>query len=197
VRSEAIDARDAGLRQLEQLGQRAAELARGFESTQRELLAGTETQAGALRDSGERLAATLARLDTRLGELRASGEEQQGAAVAQLRAIEVVRDEARRRDAELRDAQHAALLRASEELTQTLSQLRGEASAARGRIEDGVGELGPELVARVEAVAERLARTWSDQLVRLEALYERVEHTTRGAEGRSARQRLRDRFRRS
>lgn len=196
VRSEAIDARDAGLRQLEQLGQRAAELARGFESTQRELLAGTETQAGALRDGGERLAATLARLDGQLGQLRASGEDQQAAAVAQLRAIEVLRDEARRRDVELRDAQHAALLRASEELGQTLSQLRGEASAARSRIEDGVGELGPELVARVEAVAERLVQTWSGQLMRLEALYERVESATRRAEGRSVRERLRDRLRR-
>jgi len=194
VRSEAVDARDSGVRQLEQLGERAVDLARGFEATQRRLLAGTESQAGALRDSGERLAATLTRLDAQLGQLRAAGEEQQGAAAAQLRALEALRDEARRRDAELRDAQHAALVRASEELSQTLAQLRSEATAARGRIEDGVGELGPELVARVEAVGARLAETWSGQLARLEALYERVERVTRSAERRGARRRLRDRF---
>jgi hypothetical protein len=194
VRSEAVDARDSGLRQLEQLGERAAELARGFEATQRQVLAGTETQAGALRDSGERLAATLARLDAQLGQVRASAEEQQRAAAEQLAAQGALRDEARRRDAELRDAQHAALVRASEELAQTLAQLRGEAGAARGRIEQGVGELGPELVSRVEAVAARLTDTWSQQLVRLEALYQRVEAATRRAERRSARARLRDRF---
>jgi biopolymer transport protein ExbB/TolQ len=197
VRSEAVDARDSGLRQLEQLGQRASELAHGFEATQRQLLAGSETQAGTLRDSGERLAATLARLDTQLGQIRANAEEQQRAASEQLALQGALSDDARRRDAELRDAQHAALVRASEELAHSLSQLRGEASAARSRIEQGVGELAPELVARVEAVAARLAETWSGQLARLEALYQRVEGATRQAERRSARKRLRDRFGRS
>jgi biopolymer transport protein ExbB/TolQ len=194
VRTEAVDARDSGVRQLEQLGERAADLARGFESTQRELLSGTETQAGALRDSGERLAATLARLDGQLARIRSESEGQQIAASAQRREHDSSRDEARRRDAELRDAQHAALLRASEELAQTLAEVRSEAAAARSRIEDGVGDVGPELVARVESVGARLAEGFSGQLARLEALYDRVERVTSSAERRTARERLRDRF---
>lgn len=194
VRTEASDARDAGVRQLERLGERAGDIARGLEATQRQLLEGTESQARALRDGGERLAATLGRLDAQIGQIRAASDAQSTAAASQLHELQTARGEARRRDAELRDVQHAALLRASEELTQALAEIRSEAATARGRIEAGVGDVGPELTARIEAVGTRLADTLSGQLLRLEALYERVDRVTRSAARRSVRDRIRDRF---
>jgi biopolymer transport protein ExbB/TolQ len=189
VRTEASDARDAGARQIEQLGERAGDVARGWETTQRRLQEGSEVQAQILRDLGERFADTLGRLDGQISRIREASDTQLATANEQLRAMESARGEARRHDAELRGIQQATLARATEELAQALAEVRREAAAARVRIDEGVGDVGPDLTARMEDVALRLAEPISGQLARLEALYERVERATRAAERRSDRPR--------
>jgi len=189
VRTEASDARDAGTRQLEQLGARAGDATRGWEETQRRLQEGSEVQAQILRELGERFADTLGRLDAQITRIRETGDAQLTAASDQLRAMDAARADARRHETELRGAQQAALASATEDLARALAEIRSEAAAARTRIDEGVGDVGPDLAARMEGVAARLAEPISGQLARLEALYERVERATRAMERGSGRAR--------
>ena len=68
-------------------------------------------------------AGTLARIDERLEELRELGASQLAAGRDELAQLAQLRAEARRRDAEVRDAQISAVRETSEQLARTLKRL--------------------------------------------------------------------------
>ncbi len=175
VRSEASEARDEGSRHLGEFAEGMREVARSAQEFQRGLAELEETREHALEASAERLAGTLARIDERLNALRELGATQLAAGRDELAELDRMRAVARRRDAEVRDEQIAALRETSEQLARTLGSLRSEAHAATEQLAGATGDLGPDLLRRFERLAEELAEPWRRQLAQLERIHQRLD----------------------
>jgi methyl-accepting chemotaxis protein len=107
------------------------------------------------------------------------------------------RTEARRRDAELRDAQVAALNTASESLSQTLASLRDDAQNVQRRVSQVGEDIAPALASQVEALAAELSEPWRRQLAHIEKLHERLEAMLRESQRKISPSRTRRLFWRS
>ena len=182
VRSDASEARDEGVRQLGAFSEGLQAMAHSAQEFQHQVAGMEETQARALRESSERLAQTLERLDERLQATSAVHEVQRAESRDASAAMEQLRSDAARRDSEVRDAQVEALATTSAAIEQTLESLRNEAHAVRGQLGSIGEELGPQLAREMESISSELATPWRRQLAHIERLHARLEVLTRDAE---------------
>ncbi len=182
VRGEAAEARDAGVRHLEELSDRIGGLVDSARAFGRGLETMQESHSRSLRDASERLAGTLSRANEELDRLRNVGAAALTARAEEQREEDAQRERMRRQEAELRDAQLAALTESSEQLTRTLEALRGEARQIQVRLSDQLGQVGPQLGEHMEGVARELSEPWRRQIARLEQLQERVDSIAARAE---------------
>jgi biopolymer transport protein ExbB/TolQ len=171
VRNDASQARDEGARQLTAFAEGMREVARSAQEFQRGMAEQGSSQAGAMRESSDRLSATLTRIDEQLEGLREASAAQLAAGREQLAALDHEREESRRQEAQLREAQLAALRATSEDLATTLEALRGDARAAQSRLHDLAGGIGPELARQLERLTEELAEPWRRQIEHLEQVH--------------------------
>jgi DNA repair exonuclease SbcCD ATPase subunit len=182
VRGEASEVRDESARRFSEFAAQIQEIARSAQDFQRGLAEAGDSQTRTLHESGDRLAATLARVDEQLSRFEEASSAHLAAGVAQMEALDRARAEARRRDGELRDAQTAALVESSERLARTLSELRAEARSVQLRVSELADGLAPALAQRVEAVAADFAEPWRRQAAHLDRLHQRLEQATREPE---------------
>jgi biopolymer transport protein ExbB/TolQ len=182
-------------------------------------------QRGQLNSAGEQLAHTLARVRSEVADLRDEGGREVSRLVERMDEVSRSAEALQRRLQEGSEAQARTLRAASEGLAETLarvdhqlvrlhdagddrlravgdlvtalSDLRRESEAARAHVSlDAAAQLSA-LVDRTETIAARVTEPWERHTERLEALHDRVERNVRGAERRSAREAIRDLFRRS
>ncbi len=181
-------------------------------------------QRSQLATAGEQLAHTLGRVRSELGDLRTEGGREVSRLVERMEEVARSADTLQRRLGESSEAQARTLRGASEGLAETLTrvdhqlgrmhdagdarlravgdlvaalaELRREAEAARAHVSEDAASLLAGLVDRTDAIATRVTEPWERHVERLEALHHRVERSVRGAERRSAREALRDLFRR-
>jgi biopolymer transport protein ExbB/TolQ len=177
VRGEAEEVREEGARRLGAFAAKLEEIAQSAQQFQRGLFEAQEAQARAFRDSAERLALTLQRVDEQLARAHEVSDAHVAAGAEEREALDRAREQARREDAAQRDAQLGALREASEALSQTLVALRDEARAARGELSEALGDLGPELASRLETLASEFAAPWRSELAQLEHARERLEQS--------------------
>jgi hypothetical protein len=177
VRGEAEEVREEGARRLGAFAAQLGEIAQSAQQFQRGLFEAQEAQARAFRESGERLALTLQRVDDQLGRAREVSDAHLAAGAEEREALDRTREQARREEAALRDAQLGALREASEALSHTLEALRDEARTARGELSEALGDLTPELARRLETLASEFAAPWRRQLAQLEHTRERLEQS--------------------
>ncbi|HEY5656796.1 MAG TPA: MotA/TolQ/ExbB proton channel family protein [Myxococcota bacterium] len=175
VRSEAEEVRDEGARQLGAFGAQLGEIAQSAQQFQRGLFEAQEAQASAFRTAAERLALTLSSVEEQLARARELADAQRAAGAEERESLDRAREQARRDEAALRDAQIGALRETSEALSHTLEALRDEARAARGELSAALGDLAPELAQRLETLASEFAAPWRRQLAQLERAHERLE----------------------
>ena len=183
VRGEAAEVREESARQLGEFVTQLGEVAHVGQEFQRELSEAQESQARALRDSADRLATTLQRVDEQLDRAREANAAHLAAGAEQNEAEERAREQRLRSEAELRDAQLDALRGSSEELARTLESLRAEAGAARSGLSEALGALAPELAGRAEAIASELAAPLRRQLDQLDRAQQQLERAAAEAEG--------------
>ncbi len=175
VRGEAEEVREEGARRLAAFAAHLGEIAQSAQQFQRGLFEAQEAQARAFRESAERLAVTLQRVDEQLVRAREVSDAHLAAGAEEREALDRAREQARREEAAQRDAQLGALREASEALSHTLEALRAEASAARGELSKALGDLAPELAQRLERLASEFAAPWRQELAQLERTRERLE----------------------
>jgi biopolymer transport protein ExbB/TolQ len=197
IRSEATEARDEGTRQLGAMGEGIREIATSARNFHQELALLEESQVRALGEASERLGNTLERLDSRLAAIGDESEMRLRESRGQIDSLADARAEARRRDAEVRDAQVAALNTASESLSQTLVSLRDDAQNVQRRVSQVGEDIAPVLASQVEALAAELAEPWRLQLAHIEKLHERLETMLRETERKVSPSRTRRFFSRS
>jgi biopolymer transport protein ExbB/TolQ len=197
IRSEATEARDEGTRQLGAVGEGIREIATSARNFHQELTLLEESQVRALGEASERLGNTLERLDSRLAAIGDESEMRLRESRGQIDSLADARAEARRRDAEVRDAQVAALNTASESLSQTLVSLRDDAQNVQRRVSQVGEDIAPVLAFQVEALAAGLAEPWRRQLAHIEKLHERLETMLRETERKVSPSRTRRFFSRS
>jgi biopolymer transport protein ExbB/TolQ len=174
VRSEAGEVRGETARQLDLFAETLKDAGRSAQEFQREALEAQEVHARALKESVDRLAGTLARVDEQLAQIEQTRVAQVEGGAAQLDELRRARNEALRTERDVRESQLAALRESTDQLRQTLEALRSEARGAKLALEGRLGEVAPELVSRVESLAEELAEPWRQQLAHLERIYERL-----------------------
>jgi ABC-type transporter Mla subunit MlaD len=199
VRGEAGEVRDETTRQLDLFAAQLKEVGRSAHAFQRETVEAQEGHTRALTESADRLAATLSRIDRQLEDIEGTRATQLESGAAQIAELQSARNEALRTERELRESQRAALRESTEQLGETLEALRSEARGAKQALEAQVGDVAPELVSRIEALAEELAGPWRQQLAHLERIYERLEHRAGGVDpgAKNGDSRVRRLFRRS
>ena len=197
IRSEATEARNEGARQLGGMSEGMRDITRQTLGFQQELVALEQSQVHSLSDASERLTETLDRLDSRLSALSDENTRRLRESEGELSALQQTRDEARRRDAEIRDAELAALAASAESLNATLATLRDEARAAQRGLGGVTQNISPLLAAQVEALGAEITRPWRRQLAHIEALHTRLENLMRTAEGKRPPSRVRRFFSRS
>ena len=185
VRNEAAEVRDESGRQLTAFGEQLGELGSSVRDFQRSLVDAEQDQARTLRESAERLFASLARADEQLATLQDASAAHLAAGASQMEAFERARGESSRRESDLREAQYAALAESSRQLADTLAALRNEARSARSHLGDAVGNVAPELAARLENVAAEFAEPLRRQLAHLEQTHERIERAMAAVEVRA------------
>jgi biopolymer transport protein ExbB/TolQ len=185
LRAEAAEVRDESARRLGDASAQLRELGRSVQDFQRGLVEAEESNARSLRDSADRLADTLAGVDEQLRRFQDASTGHLAAASAQLDELGRARADAHRRDAELREAQTAALAESSRRIAEALDALRAEAASARGRLAEALAGVAPELASRVESLADDFAEPWRRQLAHLERLHERLEVASRAAARRA------------
>jgi hypothetical protein len=178
VRGEAEEVREEGGRRLAAFAEQLGEIAQSAQQFQRGLFEAQETQARAFRESAERLALTLQRVDEQLVRAREVSDAHLAAGAEEREALDRAREQARRDEAAQRDAQLGALREASEALSDTLEALRDEARAARSELSGALGDLAPELAQRFERLASEFAAPWRQELAQLERTRERLERST-------------------
>jgi len=182
-------------------------------------------QRSQLAVAGEQITHTLGRVRSELSDLRNEGGREVSRLVERMEEVARSADTLQRRIGEGSEAQARTLRGASEGLAETLSridhqlgrlhdagdarlravddlvgalsELRREAESARSHVSQDAAEKLAELVDRTESIATRVTEPWERHIERLEALHDRVERNVRVAERRSAREAVRDLFRRS
>jgi ABC-type transporter Mla subunit MlaD len=178
--------REESSRQLQEFVEKLGEIGRTTQEFQRELLETHETNARTLTDSAQRLATTLQRVDEQTERALQANASQMAAGAEQLETFARSREQARRDEAELRDAHLSALRTASEDLTRTLRALHTDAHAAHAEIGETLDGLAPELLQRLETLAGEFAAPWKRQLAQLERIQERLEQSATGGDDEDA-----------
>ncbi len=151
IRGEASELRNEGARLLTEFAEHLHATARDAHTFQRELVVAEESQAHGVRAAGERLAATLGRIDEQVAAIDLRRRQQLDALHAEDAQRARDREAELRRDAALSESQRAALSEATRELSTTLASLRESASAARGDL----GALAERIAGALEAIERR------------------------------------------